>query len=145
MMGKTCGKGKGRRQQLTFKENVESALCNETVCIVFFFRTANPAVVPVQQDQLIAANVGDSVSIEFKISSLPEVMPSNIKWFHENNLISATENLSEDRRSLVIDNVQLSDAGHYQVEVCVSSQCEVQHTNLSVTGEIFHTVHEVEN
>ena len=113
----------------------------KTFCIVFFFRTANPAVVPVQQDRLISANVGDSVSIEFKISSLPVVMPSNIKWFHENDPISTTESFREDRRSLVIDNVQLSDAGHYQVEVCVSSQCEVQHTNLSVTGEIFHTAH----
>ena len=100
-----------------------------------FFHTANPAVLPVQEDQLITAMVGDSVSIEFKISSLPMTEPHNIKWFHQNSPISTTENFSQDRRSLVIDRVQPSDAGHYQVEVCVNSQCKEQHTNLSIIGK----------
>ena len=99
---------------------------------------ANPIAIPVEEDGVINAFVGEEVVIKFYAAALPPPGPADFDWFYNNSDVKWGI-LSANKKSLTIPNVQVSHAGEYEFRVLIYFGSFMFHstaaTTLNVTGK----------
>ena len=79
--------------------------------------SANPAVCAVDNQKAVV--IGQSVELEVYVSGIPPIISSWITWFGPdgNALTESNAAFRNNRRKLVLDNVQNSSSGVYKCQV----------------------------
>ena len=60
--------------------------------------------------------IGETIAVEFYASGLPQTQAGDYTWWHNNTLI-ASGMFENNKRRLVIPNVQKADSGEYRFRV----------------------------
>ena len=85
--------------------------------LIFSLTSGNPAVCAVESTKAVV--VGQSVELEVYVSGIPPVISSSIRWFGPdgNELTESNATFHNNRRKLILDNVQNSSSGIYKCQV----------------------------
>ena len=85
----------------------------------------SPSIIPSDKQFTLAIPRNRSINISFNITATPPVVPSNIRWHFKSSLddeqlleisnSNTNYTFSSDKHSLIISNVQASDAGTYTI------------------------------
>ena len=91
-------------------------------------------------DDLVIAKVGANLSIQVNIThDYPVIVPSGIRWFYKNvEIIFLNTNkytLTDDRRTLTIQTLQITNKGSYTVVVSNVVGSVVSTIQVDVQGE----------
>ena len=94
-------------------------VCNQCTAILFFLLPENPAAAAVNSS--LPHYSGENVVINMYASALAPIDNSQIQW--ELNGVAITDgNFTNNKTSLVINNISPSDDGVYQMIVTIGNQ-----------------------
>ena len=77
----------------------------------------NPVAIPVEDDGVVDVFVNDPAVVKFYAAGLPMPQPGNISWFFNGSSDFNWGTFSADKRTMTIQNVQVSHAGEYTFRV----------------------------